>query len=234
MKRTRLKAWPGDYFGTSVSNYKLQDLRRDVSAIGRMKKFGSPELDRILHRLDELSAQFFGLFGEGDRRVAFTGRDAFREDNEEIYSDLLAALDLIGSHLKLLQNPPEEIQPLFRRAMELSLGLRFVLEENDRRYVYWMEKRGRGCFLQATPIDVSNILAEKLFHQVDTIVLTSATLAVSGGFDFVEKRLGVGECAHADRARAFRLSKQALLYVPQDMPEPRSPAFTKAASEASD
>src|ERR1700733_3618185 len=220
----------GDYFGMSVSNYKLQDLRRDLSAVGRMKKFGTPELDRILQRLEELTAHFFGLFGEGDRRVAFTGRDAFREDNEEIYSDLLAALDLVGSHLKLIQNPPEEIQPLFRRAMELSMGLRFVMEEDDERYVYWMEKRGRGCFLQATPIDVSHFLAEKLFHKVDTIVLTSATLAVSGGFDYVEKRLGLAHARSLIVPGHFDYRKQALLYVPQEMPEPRSPAFTKAAA----
>jgi ATP-dependent DNA helicase DinG len=220
----------GDYFGTSVSNYKLQDLRRDLSVLGSMKKFGTPELDRILQRLDELTRQFFDLFGEGDRRVAFTGRNAFREDNEEIYSDLLAALALIGSHLKLLQNPPEEVQPLFRRAMELSMGLRFVMEEEDERYVFWMEKRGRGCFLQATPIDVSSILSEKLFEKVDTIVLTSATLAVSGGFDFVEKRLGVGNARTLVVPGHFDYRKQALLYVPQEMPEPRNPAFTKAAS----
>ena len=114
-KRTRSKTSSGQYFGVSVSNYRFQDLRRDIAVIGRMKKFGTPELDRILQRLDELAAQFFELFGEADRRVAFTGRDAFREDNEEIYTDLLAALDLIGSHLKLMQNPPEEIIPLFRR-----------------------------------------------------------------------------------------------------------------------
>jgi ATP-dependent DNA helicase DinG len=220
----------GDYFGMSVSNYKLQDLRRDLSAVGRMKKFGTPELDRILERLEELTAQFFNLFGEGDRRVAFTGREAFREDNEETYSDLLAALDLVGSHLKLIQNPPEEIQPLFRRAMELSMGLRFVMEEDDERYVYWMEKRGRGCFLQATPIDVSHFLAEKLFHRVDTIVLTSATLAVAGGFEFVEKRLGVENARTLVVPGHFDYCKQALLYVPQEMPEPRNPAFTKAAA----
>src|SRR5581483_4911392 len=75
----------GQYFGVSVSNYRFQDVRRDISVIGRMKKFGTPELDRILQRLDELTVQFFGLFGEAERRVAFTGRDAFREDNEEAY-----------------------------------------------------------------------------------------------------------------------------------------------------
>jgi ATP-dependent DNA helicase DinG len=221
----------GQYFGVSVSNYQFQDLRRDIAAVGRMKKFGTPELDRILQRLDELTVQFFLLFGEGDRRAAFQGRDAFREENEDIYSDLLAALGLIGSHLKLLQNPPDEVVPLSRRTAEIQQGLRFVMESDEEEFVYWVEKRGRGCFLQATPIDVSSILGERLFNQVDTIVLTSATLAVAGGFDFVQKRLGVPNARTLIVPGHFDYQKQALLYVPQHLPEPRSPAFVKAASE---
>jgi ATP-dependent DNA helicase DinG len=222
----------GQYFGVSVSNYRLQDLRRDISVIGRMKKFGTPELDRILGRLDELTVQFFALFGEAERRVAFTGRDAFREDNEDAYTDLLAALELIASHLKLLQNPPDEIMPLFRRANELSMALRFVMEEDDEeQYVFWMEKRGRGCFLQATPIDVSRMVADRLFSKVETCVLTSATLAVAGTFDYVEKRLGLENPRTLIVPGHFDYQKQSLLYVPQHLPEPRNPAFTKAAAE---
>jgi ATP-dependent DNA helicase DinG len=221
----------GQYFGVAVSNYRFQDLRRDISVIGRMKKFGTAELDRVLARLEELSVLFFGLFGEAERRVAFTGRDAFREDNEEIYTDLLAALDLIGAQLKLIQHPPEEIVPLYRRTGELSMALRFMLEEEDERYVYWMEKRGRGVFLQATPIEVSNIVSEKLFSQVETVVLTSATLAVEGGFSYVEKRLGLDNARTLVAPSTFDYQKQALLYVPQQLPEPRNPAFTKAAAE---
>jgi ATP-dependent DNA helicase DinG len=221
----------GQYFGVSISNYRFQDLRRDISVIGRMKKFGTPELDRILQRMEEIAAQFFSLFGEGDRRVAFTGRDAFREDNEEIYTDLLASLDLIGSHLKLIQHPPEEIVPLFRRASELHMGLRFLMEEDDETYVYWLEKRGRGVFLQATPIEVATIVAERLFTQVDTIVLTSATLAVEGGFEYTQKRLGLENPRTLVVPGHFDYQKQALLYVPQQLPEPRNPAFAKLAAD---
>jgi ATP-dependent DNA helicase DinG len=221
----------GQYFGVSISNYRFQELRRDLAVVSRMKKFGTPELDRILQRLEELSAQFFQLFGEADRRVAFVGRDAFREDNEEVYTDLLAALDLIGSHLRLLQNPPEEIVPLARRTGELSTGLRFVMEEDDERFVYWLEKRGRGTFLLATPIEVAEIVSEKLFGKVETAVLTSATLAVAGGFDYVEKRLGMEHARTLVVPGHFDYQKQALLYVPQHLPEPRNPAFTKGAAE---
>jgi ATP-dependent DNA helicase DinG len=219
------------YFGVSFSNYRLQELRRDIAAMGRTKKLGTPELDRILDRLDEMTVQFFGLFGDAERRVAFQGRDGFREENAEIYADLRAALDLIGSHLKLIQNPPDEIVPLVRRTLELGVALRFVMEEDDERYVYWVEKRGRGCFLQATPIDVSPILSERLFQKVDSVILTSATLAVAGGFAYTEKRLGLAGARGLVVPSHFDYRKQTLLYVPQHLPEPRSPAFSKAAGE---
>jgi len=221
----------GQYFGVSVSSYRFEELRRDIAVVSRMKKFGTPELDRVLERLGQLAEQFFGLFPEQERRVAFQGRDAFRAENDEVYSNLLAALELVGSHLKLLQNPPEEMIPLARRNQELLLGLRFILEEDDERYVFWVERRGRGCFLQATPIEVSNILSERLFDQVETVVLTSATLAVAGEFDYVESRLGVKNPRTLLVAGHFDYHKQALLYVAQHLPEPRSPAFTKAAAE---
>jgi len=220
----------GQYFGVSISNYRFQELRRDIAAVSRMKKFGTKELDRILERLDEIAIRFFGLFGEADRRVSFQGREAFREENEEIYTSLLAALDLISSHLKLLQNPPEEILPLFRRTAELSMGLRFLLEEDDENFVFWMEKRGRGCFLQATPIDVSTIVRDRLFDRVETAVLTSATLAVSESFDYVSKRLGLENARSLIVPGHFDYRKQALLYVPQHLPEPRNPAFARAAA----
>jgi ATP-dependent DNA helicase DinG len=221
----------GQYFGVSVSNYRFLELRRDVAAVARLKKFGTPELDRILERFEQITGQFFGLFGNDDRRVAFTGRDAFREEHEDVYTDLRAALDLIGSHLKVLQNPPEEIYPLFRRAQELAEGLRFLLEETNERFVYWLEKRGRGVFLQATPITVNDILGEKLFGQVETVVLTSATLAVAGGFEFAQKRVGMEQARALIVPGHFDYQRQSLLYVPQQLPDPRNPAFVKAAAE---
>jgi ATP-dependent DNA helicase DinG len=221
----------GQYFGVSVSNYRLQELRRDIGAMSRMKKFGSPELDRVLDRLDELTVQFFGLFGDAERRMAFQGREAFRDENEETYTDLRAALNLIVSHLKLIKNPPEEVNPLTRRSVELDQGLRFVMEEDDENFVYWLEKRGRGCFLQATPIDISSIVSERLFNRVETVVLTSATLAVAGGFDYVQKRLGMAHARSLIVPGHFDYQKQALLYVPQQLPEPRNPAFGKLAAE---
>jgi ATP-dependent DNA helicase DinG len=221
----------GQYFGVSVSNYRFQELRRDTSAVASAKQFGSAELDRILDRFEQVATHLFALLPAPEGRGAFAGRAAFLELHEAVYRDLLSALELIGSHLKLLKNPPEEVNPLHRRTVELGEALRFVLESEDPSYVYWVERRGRGCFLQATPIDVAPLLAERLFDKLDTAILTSATLAVAGGFGYVEKRLGIAQARTLVVPGHFEYEKQALLYVPQHLPEPRDPAFTKAASD---
>jgi len=221
----------GKYFGVGVSNYQFQELVRDIAAVSRAKQFGSGELDRVLDTLDDRAQQFFLLFGESEGRVAFKGHAAFFELHGEALEDLLRALELIGSHLQLVKNAPEEVIPLFRRIQELQQRLEFWRKGADRSYVYWVERRGRGCFLQATPIDVSSLLEEKLFDALDTVILTSATLAVGETFEFAERRLGIRHARPLVVPSHFEYAKQALLYVPQHLPDPRSPAFPRSAAE---
>jgi ATP-dependent DNA helicase DinG len=221
----------GKYFGVGVSNYQFQELVRDIAAVSRAKQFGSGELDRTLDTLDDRAQQFFFLFGETEGRIAFKGHAAFFEQHGEALEDLVRALELIGSHLQLVKNAPDEVIPLFRRVQELQQRLEFWRKGSDRSYVYWVERRGRGCFLQATPIDVSSILEEKLFDSLDTVVLTSATLAVGETFEFAERRLGIRHSRSLVVPSHFEYAKQALLYVPQHLPDPRSPAFSRAAAE---
>ena len=221
----------GQYFGVQVSNYRFQDLRRDTGVISRARNFGSQELDRTLERLDEHALHFFARLPAAEGRSTFHGRHAFVEDNRQRYDDLLSALELVASQLKLVSDPPSEISPLIRRTNELREGLRFLLESQDATFVYYMERRGRGCFLQAMPIDVSNILGERLFGSIPTVILASATLAVGGSFDFVEKRLGVANPRTLLVPGHFDYQKQALLYVPQHLPDPRSPGFLPMAAD---
>jgi ATP-dependent DNA helicase DinG len=218
----------GSYFGIRVSSYQFQELRRDTAVMSRMKNFGTEELDRILMRLEEIAANFFAEFGTAEGRASFQNRAAFAGEN---YVDLLGALELAAASLKLVRDAPAEIEPLFRRANELRDSLKFLIESDDNTFVYWLEKRGRGVFLQATPIDVSGILAARLFEKLDCVILASATLAVAGDFDFVQKRLGVKDARTLMVPGHFDYQKQALLYIPQGLPDPRDPAFTKLASE---
>ncbi len=220
----------GQYFGVSVSSYQFEELTRNVTALAGRKDFGSQELDRIVMMLGERAMHFLSVFNAPDGRTGFRSQEAFLMKNEEIYRDVLAGLELLAMQLEFLKAAPEETIPLTHRAREVARRLQFFMESNDRQYVYWIERRGRGTFLQATPIDVSQLLDEKLFDAIDSVILTSATLAVAGEFEFVKTRLGLRNARTLIVPSHFNYQEQALLYVPQSLPDPRSPAFVSAAA----
>jgi ATP-dependent DNA helicase DinG len=221
----------GQYFGVSVSSYQFEELARDISALAHRKDFGSQELDRVLITLGECSATFLGRFGVKEGRTGFRSHDAFLEEHEEDYRDVLRALELVTLTLELLTAPPDEVLLLVSRARDMARRLEFWMESGDRTYVYWIERRGRGTFLQATPIEVAQLLDQKLFDTVDCVVLTSATLAVAGGFEYTQQRLGLRTARTLVVPSHFNYEKQALLYVPQNLPDVRNPGFTAAAAD---
>ena len=221
----------GQHFGIQLSNYRFEELVRDVRNVAHAWDLGSKGLDRALELVGSRAIAFFALFEKIEGRQAFRNRAAFLEKFPEEYAELSVALDTLASELKLVEKEGDEIIPLERRAGEIQSGLKMLMEGEDERYVYWMEKRGRGVFLQATPIDVAEILAQRLFGELPTVVLTSATLAVDGSFDYVRSRLGLSDARDLIVPGHFDYARQALFYVPEEMPDPRSAQFTKAASD---
>jgi ATP-dependent DNA helicase DinG len=124
----------------------------------------------------------------------------------------------------------EAMTSLQRRANELRADLRFLMKADDPDFVYYLESRGRGLFLRASPIDVSRIVQEALFDRQRTTVLTSATLAVDGSFDYVRGRLGIRQAEELRVPSEFDYARQALLYLPRRMPPPKAPGFAEAAA----
>jgi ATP-dependent DNA helicase DinG len=87
-----------------------------------------------------------------------------------------------------------------------------------------------NVFLQATPIDVGQILRECLWSKLETAVLTSATLAVGGGFEYIRGRLGLDHARELVVPSHFDYESQAILYVPPNLPDPRTPQFAGEAT----
>jgi ATP-dependent DNA helicase DinG len=229
----------GTYFGVSVGNFRFDELARDIETTLRQRKTLPAPVIQACANLRERSQFFFGLIPAGEGRFEFKNRREFLEENGDEYISLLNALQRTIGALQTMPEKPEEVFQFTRRAEELKVQLSFILESTDKNTVFWIERRGlsrsrsgsRWVSLQATPIDVSQLLRQALFENLESVVLTSATLAVSGGFEYIQKRLGL------DYARAlivpshFDYSRQALLYVPQELPDPRSDQFAPRAAE---
>ncbi|MEK6406349.1 MAG: ATP-dependent DNA helicase [Acidobacteriota bacterium] len=261
------------YFGTSVSNYRVNDLVQDANKLAIKEPEQQGELLKALARLTQRSDMFWLSFrggsldddspeGGGDASPASgrwqSNRNTYRprggssldgryplsssrfarvdrEDNltptatGEAYIALSNAIDRLTTMLGVVKDPPAELDNIVRRAQSLKFDLEFVVTCDQPDFVYWCEKRGRGVFINATPIDVSGILEENLFAKLQTAVLTSATMTAGAAFDFIRGRLGIRQARELIVESHFDFKKQAVLYLPRGMPDPRSRDFLDAS-----
>jgi ATP-dependent DNA helicase DinG len=222
-----------DYFGRQISSYRFEEIARDTEGMLRILRIEAGPLRKHLARVRELGRSFFETFPEREGRFPFgpAERHAFMESHREAYDELSSAVKRIETELSALSPKPEEVVTLARRAAEARRELSFLLESEEKSYVYWYERRGRGVFLAATPIDVSDILREQLFERFDTVVLTSATVAIAGNFDYVKHRLGVLPSKEAVLPAEYDFREQALLYIPRSMPDVRHASFSASAAD---
>ncbi len=260
----------GNYFGISVSNFRMDELARDTENLLQREKLYTPQMSGAIQSLRERSQLFFSLLPAQEGRFAFDTRREFLEENGEEFIALNQSLNRLTAEFEQLPQKPDEVFTLARRAQQIQVQLSFVMENEDPNTVFWIERRGfrggatalRGTgaalkgrgfsraenasmtkgasapegrrtnvHLQATPIEVGSILRECLWSKLETAVLTSATLAVGGGYSYIRQRLGLEHARELIVPSHFDYESQAILYVPPNLPDPRTPQF---AAEASD
>lgn len=233
-----------DYFGFQVSTFQIDELMRDTENLPITDSIVVRDMTKLIARIIGLADQFWTRFiqgrGQDGRYPLLPNSFAQKMTNGEIratplgeaYFALDSALERLESGVDVYAEKMTEAESLVRRVRQTRFDLDFVCSQAEKNYVYWLERRGRGMFLRASPIDVSNLLQEKLFDKLDTVVMTSATLSSNGKFDFIKDRLGL-DTAKTDTMlapSAFDYQKQAIIYLPKAMPEPRAPEFTQMAA----
>ena len=231
------------YFGLSVSNYRFDELAGDtdrfLSGDQVISAEEKDELQKIVRRIRERTQDFFAavLSRRNELLGTFANKAGERmristETFEPIAESGLALTGILGTleaTLTHLDSSVEEVEALARRAREIKDQLQFLLQADDSAYVFYLEMRGRGLFLRAAPIDVSSIVREFLWGRMNGIVLTSATLTVDNSFDYFCNRLGIDDAHELRFASEFDFTRQAIVYLPSQMPDPRAPDFPEAA-----
>jgi len=238
------------YFGVGLSNHRFDELARDIDLLLRAKQVHAVSVNTSVHTLQERARMFFAALPVQANplgRMPFNNREEFLESSGDAYMAVLNGLQRLDGELEQI-NGVEEITGLRNRVADIRAHLKFLVESTDRNTVFWIERRAAGgvkaaarrdaatayhTHLQATPIDVSELLANSLFEKFSSVVLTSATLTVQGGFDHIRKRLGLTDTAARTLVvpSHFDYSRQALLYLPPQMPDPRDADFLDHAAE---
>jgi ATP-dependent DNA helicase DinG len=231
-----------EYFGSQVSNYQVDDLVRDLG----MLKIEEADIDREVTkssaRLSRFADNFWMGFREGrgeeGRFPIIPGTFARMNLNRELeatplgelYVALDGAITRVETTLDTIKDKTADVESLIRRLRQLRFDLQFIVTGADKKFVYWTERRSRGIFLRASPIDVAGLLQDKLFDEVSTVVLTSATLSSGGNFAFIRDRLGLDTADDLIAESTFDYQSQAILYLPPGMPDPRSREWAQASA----
>ncbi len=232
-----------EYFGSQVSNYQADDLVRDLGMLKLEEADVDREVTKSAARLQRFADQFWMGFrdGRGDegRYPIVPGTFAKRNSDGsfeatplgDLYSFLDGSITRVETTLDAMKEKPPEVDSLIRRLRQIRFDLQFIVTGADKKFVYWLERRGRGVFLRASPIDVAGLLQDKLFDEVSTVVLTSATLSSGGNFAFIRDRLGLDTADDLIAKSIFDYQSQAILYLPSQMPDPRSREWSQAAAD---
>lgn len=228
------------HFGITVSPFRIDeligDLFNEMDAEGVVNK----DVRNAAVKAGETSKAFFdGVMkkkilsrnGEDVKRRMLKG--FFTANEVDKAEALKSRLLILRDAVRGLSGGADSIISIARRAEEISDAIDFIVTMPDEGYVFVCERRGRGIFLSAFPLDIADEMRRQLFENVHTLIFTSATLTVSGKFDFFKSSIGLdGETEGMVIPGGFDTKSQTLLYVPRSLPPPNNREFIKAVSEA--
>ena len=125
------------------------------------------------------------------------------------------------------------VQSLRRYATEVRINIGYIINGGDEQKITWLvyERARDTLALHAAPLSVAELLEANLFSQKATVALASATMAVGGDFTYIKDRIGLREPEELQLESPFDYQKQALLYLPNDIPEPNQRGYQQALEE---
>jgi ATP-dependent DNA helicase DinG len=240
-----LEGVAGDHLGLRLSRYGfehwlrrlyLPEERKGLLALVKARE-AALTVTQLGDALDRLYADINAwahLSAEASHRVV-TQRLDVSDDALRLMEKLSAQLTEVVAGLKN-EDWQFELRALRRRGIELRAALNSFLEQALPDQVYWVEREGRRraqTVLYSAPIEVGPVLRETLFKKLDSVILTSATLAVGDRLDYFQQRIGAEEAEALQLGSPFNYERQMQVYLVKGLPEPNdAEQFAPAAAKA--
>ena len=207
---------------------------RDASKVLAVERLLA-EAEPMLRTITQTAATFFQtlpLPKAGDNARVPLAPETFVTRMRAPMFALDDALDALASFCKRQVDVSESVAQLSRRADQIRDAVAIISEGGSGDQVTWTLARGRSVSLGASPIEIGGILRDGLFARGGAVIMTSATLSTGQSFEYQKTRLGLpDDTEELLLASPFEYEEQAALYLPEALPDPRSPEFMKRAEQ---
>ncbi len=221
------------FFGLSVSANQLLELARDTVAENIKEAGGERRLSLCADKLEKAVRDLRLALGDEQKRASW----ALITNDETVQQ----AINNVSSELQTLQQQLEPqadrgkgLASCFNRVNGFVEMFHSVTGKPPADHIHWFETFKQSFSFNLTPLDIAALFQQQIEAMPPSgWIFTSATLAVKENFSHFSQQLGLGESAQTCRWQSpFDFNRQALLYVPENMPEPSSSSYTHAVIEA--
>ena len=231
------------FFGEALSTTQMVELARDV-------RMAEAQFAREGNQLGDAAATFERA--ARDLRLSLgnaAGRTALAAIRDRGAFD--RALDALADEARklvtALQAQEERAEEIRNCRLRADQVLERITEwrEADARpredafgepagnaVVRWIEAYPHSAVLYVTPLDVARIFEQQMKGEGRAWIFTSATLSVNGDFAHYQREMGLPQAVTRSWPSPFDFGRQALLYVPEGLPDPNSEGYANAVIEA--
>ncbi|HQS57525.1 MAG: helicase [Gallionellales bacterium 35-53-114] len=219
------------FFGENISTSQLLELARDttIEALSGAKDF--TPLPEACSALEKAARDFRLIFKKNEGRM-----NAEEAGKLPGFANALGHMATqLGKLNELLEKQAERSEGLencWNRGVELAHKIKHWQDETQTEVVRWVEIFNHSVQLNTTPLSIADIFAKQIGGTPRAWIFTSATLAVKRDFSHYQGEMGLVTARTACWDSPFNYPEQALLYAPENMPDPNSPAYTEAVVAA--
>ena len=219
------------FFGESVSSSQLVELARDTRIEAATFAKDNAALPEASSALEKAARDLRLQFREDAGRQPLSAAQVNPAFTEALDLAVTRLTDLTAL-LESQADRSEGLQKCWTRGIDLIGGLARWWEDEDKSWVRWIEIFGGSVHLNATPLSIADIFHRQITGNPRAWIFTSATLSVQGNFSHYQREMGLADAATAFWESPFDYANQALLYVPEGLPEPNAEGYTRKAVEA--
>jgi len=215
------------FFGTTLSSHQLRDLARDVRLEHLREAGDMQDLPDAADRMEALVHQLRLALGQTDRRAAWS-EVSMDKSVQAVLSDLSVCLQRLADWLEVAAERGKGLAGCRQRAAVLKARLGLLLEHASGDFIHWFETFRTSFRLNLTPLNVAPAFRNCIDNLPSAWIFTSATLAVGDSFGHFAGQLGLDDARMLKLDSPFDYRKNALLYLPENMPAPNDRFYVDA------
>jgi ATP-dependent DNA helicase DinG len=223
------------FFGETVSTSQVMELCRDVLAEGLTHARDGADWGALVASVEKSARDLRLAFPAEGLKLAYqqiAPSSAFFPALEHLKAMLTHMISVLADQ----SERAETIEQCRARAVALEMTYAAwapALDEKERvNKVLWVEAFSQSLQLHQTPLSIAPIFSKQREGTPRAWIFTSATLAVKNDFTHYTVPMGLQDEPAQTWPSPFDYAKQALLYVPPNLPEPNSLGYTDAVIDA--